>query len=262
MRSLRLLRGLVKKLAKGYVIAHVKAWTFSIRAKTMEAKKIVLIIPALNEAESIGLVLDALPREERLGIVVVDGGSKDDTVRIARERGALVLQGKTRGYGDACLAGIQYAASFRPDVVVFLDADFSDYPEEMARLTDPILKGEADFVLGSRLLGQREEGAMPIHAVWGNKLACFLMKLLYGYRFTDLCPFRAIRFEKLMDLQMRDQDYGWTVEMQIKAVKAGLKILEIPVNYRKRVGVSKISGSFWGSVKAGLKIIFTIFRFF
>lgn len=227
----------------------------------METAKIV-IIPALNEEESIGMVLDAVPREGGCAIIVVDGGSRDDTVRIARERGAIVLQGKTRGYGDACLAGIQYATSFRPGVLVFLDADYSDYPEEMVRLTAPILKGEADFVLGSRLLGRREEGAMPIHAVWGNKLACFLMKLLYGHRFTDLGPFRAIRFDKLQDLKMQDQDYGWTVEMQIKAVKAGLKILEIPVNYRKRVGVSKISGSLWGSAKAGFKIIFTIFRFF
>jgi len=228
----------------------------------MKSLPIIVIIPALNEEESIGMVLDAIPREGGCAIIVVDGGSRDDTVRIARDKGAIVLQGKTRGYGDACLAGIQYAASFRPGVVVFLDADYSDYPEEMSRLTAPILKGEAEFVLGSRLLGQREEGAMPIHAVWGNRLACFLIKLLYGYRFTDLGPFRAIRFDKLKDLQMRDQDYGWTVEMQVKAVKAGLKILEIPVNYRKRVGVSKISGSLSGSVKAGLKIIFTIFRFF
>ncbi len=223
-------------------------------------QKIIVIIPALNEGASIGLVLDDLPRELVNQVVVVDGGSQDDTVEVARKKGAVVLQGPTLGYGHACQVGLQYAKKHKPDLIVFLDGDYSDYPEEISLLVEPILKGKADFVLGSRLMGQREKGAMPIHAVWGNIFSCFLVKLFYGYQYTDLGPFRAIRHEKLEQLYMSDLNYGWTAEMQVKAVKAGLRILEVPVKYRKRVGISKISGSISGSIKAGIKIIFTILR--
>ncbi len=227
-----------------------------------ESKKIAVIIPVLNEEKSIGLVLDALPREKIETIVLVDGGSQDDTVKIAGKKGATVLNGPTLGYGHACLMGLEHLSTFPPNIVVFLDGDYSDFPEEISLLIDPILKGEKDFVLGSRIAGRKEEGAMPFHAVWGNKIACFLINLLFGHSYSDLGPFRAIRYDKLMELHMRDLTYGWTVEMQVKAVRVGLKIVEIPVSYRKRLGKSKISGSFSGSVKAGTKIIFTILKNF
>jgi len=226
----------------------------------MKGSRVAVIIPTLNEEQSIGRVLENIPGGRVEWVVVVDGGSRDHTVSRAREKGAIVLQGETRGYGDACLVGLKFLRSLRPHIVVFLDGDYSDFPEELPLLIDPVLKNEADFVLGSRLSGHRGPGSIPPHAVWGNKLACLLVRVLYGRAFTDLGPFRAIRYDCLMELKMRDQTYGWTAEMQVKAVKAGLRVLEVPVSYRKRIGVSKISGSLMPSLKAGVKILGTILR--
>ncbi|MBI5187326.1 MAG: glycosyltransferase family 2 protein [Nitrospinae bacterium] len=225
-------------------------------------EKIAVIIPALNEEESIGLALDAIPKGLAEWIVVVDGGSKDKTSEIARKKGAAVLEGRTLGYGDACLKGLKFIDPLNPQIIVFMDGDYSDFPQEMALLVGPLLKGEADFTVGSRLRGRRESGAMPFHALWGNKLVCFLINLLHGFKYTDLGPFRAIRYDRLKELKMMDRTYGWTVEMQVKAVIKKLKILEIPVSYRKRAGVSKISGTFSGSMRAGIKIILTILKLF
>lgn len=225
-------------------------------------EKIAVIIPALNEEESIGLALDAIPKDLAEWIVVVDGGSTDKTAEIARKRGAMVLEGRTIGYGDACLKGLKFVDHLAPQIIVFMDGDYSDFPQEMSLLVEPLLKGEADLTLGSRLRGRRESGAMPLHALWGNKLVCFLINFLYGFIYTDLGPFRAIRYNSLKELKMEDRTYGWTVEMQVKAVIKKLRIIEIPVSYRKRVGVSKISGTFSGSMRAGIKIIWTILKFF
>jgi len=219
--------------------------------------RISVIIPTLNEEQSIGHVLDAIPSWVD-DIVVVDNGSTDGTARIARQRGAQVIHEPRRGYGTACLKGI---ATLKPcDIVVFLDGDFSDHPEEMDQLVDPIWQDGYDMVIGSRVLGTRESGALTPQACFGNWLSCALIKLFWGYRFTDLGPFRAVRCSALSRLNMRDRDYGWTVEMQIKAALKGLKVHEVPVSYRKRIGVSKISGTVKGVLYAGTKILYTIFK--
>ncbi|MFQ5877248.1 MAG: glycosyltransferase family 2 protein [Acidobacteriota bacterium] len=219
-----------------------------------------VVIPALDEEASIPLVLDAIPAGLAEEVVVVDNGSTDATARVARERGATLLTESRRGYGRACMRGIDYLKHRRPDAVVFLDADFSDHPEEMERLLEPLRRGEADLVIGSRALGSREPGAMLPQALLGNWLAATLIRLLYGGRFTDLGPFRAIRFDSLLALEMRDPDFGWTAEMQVKALRRGLRILEVPVPYRRRVGVSKVTGTVAGTIRAGHKILWTIFR--
>ncbi len=226
-------------------------------------KNVSVIIPALNEENSVGKVVGEIPMEFVREVVVVNNGSTDNTPAVARAAGATVIDEPVRGYGKACLAGIRHISdpSRQPAIVVFLDADYSDYPEEMSRVIDPILKDEADFVAGSRIKGERQSGAMPAHTVFGNKVAGFLLSVLFGQSFTDLGPFRAITFPCLRDLKMRDEGYGWTVEMQIKAVKQGLRCSEVPVSYRKRTGVSKISGTFTGSAKAGAKIVWMILKY-
>ena len=223
--------------------------------------RILVIIPAFNEARAIGHVIGDIPAELVEEVVVVNNASTDETEEHARQAGATVLREDRRGYGFACLRGIEYARTRTPDVVVFLDGDYSDHPDEMTQLVEPILRGEADFVIGSRMTGERERGAMLPQALFGNRLACFLMRLFWGVRYTDLGPFRAIRFADLLALNMQDQTFGWTIEMQIKAVMAGLRITEVPVSYRKRVGVSKITGTVSGTVKASAKILWTIARF-
>ena len=221
--------------------------------------RISIIIPAYNEESSIGLVLDALPQEKLHEIIVVDNGSTDATARVAQEHGARVVKEPRKGYGSACLKGIDELDA--PDIVVFIDGDFSDFPEEIVLLIGPIETGEKDFVLGSRMILPKSQLALLPQARYGNRLAVFLIKLFFKHEFTDLGPFRAIRYSSLMFIGMKDIDFGWTVEMQIKAVRNGLRIQEVPVNYRKRVGISKISGTVLGTFRAGTKIIYTIFKY-
>ena len=221
--------------------------------------RISIIIPAYNEESSIGLVLKALPSEIINEIIVVDNGSTDRTARVAAENGARVVKELKKGYGAACLKGIKELDS--PDIVVFLDGDFSDFPEEIISLIDPIEKGDIDFVIGSRMILPKSRSALLPQARYGNQLAVFLIKLFFKHPFTDLGPFRAIRYNSLMAIGMQDTNFGWTVEMQIKGVKKGLRIMEVPVNYRERVGVSKITGTVSGTFKAGTKIIYTIFKY-
>lgn len=217
--------------------------------------RVAVVIPAYNEERAIGRVLAEVPAWVDQ-VIVADNGSEDKTREVARRHGAQVVIEPTRGYGSACLAGIAHLDS--PDIVVFLDGDYSDYPHEMGLLVDPIVTGEADCVLGSRILGSREPGALTPQARFGNWLACALIRLLWQVEFTDLGPFRAIRYGALVRLDMRDPDYGWTVEMQIKAVRAGLRVREAPVSYRRRIGQSKVSGTVKGVVGAGTKILGTI----
>lgn len=230
-----------------------------------QLSEVVVIIPARNEEASLPLVLRDLPKVGR--IIVIDNGSTDATADVARAHGATVISENCPGYGSACLAGLAAIEQFQKSeseigrVIVFLDADYSDHPELLPRLLEPILRGDADFVLGSRLLGEREPSAMPPQSIYGNKLACFLMKLLWGARYTDLGPFRAISYDALRRLEMEDRNFGWTVEMQIKAAAAGLRTLEIPVPYRRRIGTSKISGTIRGTIRAGWKILFTIAKY-
>jgi glycosyltransferase involved in cell wall biosynthesis len=221
------------------------------------AARISVIIPAVDEEAAIGLVIAEIPRVVR-EVIVVDNGSRDRTAEVARAAGARVVSEPGRGYGRACLTGI--AAADRPDVLVFLDGDRSDYPAQLGDVVAPILEGRADMVIGSRNLGRREAGAHPWHAVLGTKLCVALMNATAGSRATDLGPFRAITAEALGGLDMRDPDYGWTVEMQVKAARAGLRVVEVPVDYRPRIGRSKVSGTVSGTVKAGTKILATIAR--
>jgi glycosyltransferase involved in cell wall biosynthesis len=224
--------------------------------------RIDVVIPALNEEASLPLVLAALPRPPVRRVVVADNGSKDGTARVAREGGAIVVPAARRGYGSACLAALDHLRqNDPPDVVVFVDADFSDHPEELPRLVAPILAGEADLVIGSRVLGNREPGALLPQARAGNLVACLLIRLLYGHRYTDLGPFRAARWDALESLGMSDPNFGWTAEMQVKALRHNLRVTEVPVSYRKRVGVSKITGTIAGTVRAGYKILWTVLRY-
>jgi glycosyltransferase involved in cell wall biosynthesis len=222
--------------------------------------KAVLIIPALDEEPAIGLTLLRIPQGLYQEIIVADNGSRDRTAEIARKAGATVVTEPRRGYGAACLCAI---ASLPPgaEIVVFMDADSSDDPDDASVLLAPILKGRADFVLGSRTLGKAEKGSLQPHQRFGNILATFLIRILFGHRYTDLGPFRAIRTEALRTLDMRDRNYGWTIEMQIKAVRQKLRIEEVPVSYRNRIGVSKVSGNLKASVLAGIKILWTVFRY-
>ena len=224
-----------------------------------------VIIPAFNEEKSIAKVIGDIPKSLVSDIIVVDNNSADNTFMEARQAGATALKEPRQGYGQACLTGIAYALEKntlnRPDILVFLDGDYSDYPQEMTRLVQPILENKADLVIGSRALGKREKGAMLPQQVFGNWLATTLLRLFYGVRFTDLGPFRAISTDKLISLHMQDRTYGWTVEMQLKAARQKLRCTEVPVSYRKRIGHSKISGTLKGTFLAGYKIILTIFRY-
>ena len=222
-----------------------------------------VIIPAFNEENGIGEVIKEIPLELVSEVVVINNASTDNTEKIARDAGATVLRESTRGYGRACLKGIDYLKKkgVKPSIVIFLDADHSDYPEEMRELIKPILEDKADLVIGSRALGQKESGSMTPQQIFGNWLATRLLRVLYKVSFTDLGPFRAIRYDSLILLDMQDKTYGWTVEMQLKAAKMGLRCLEVPVSYRKRIGFSKISGTVKGTIMAGVKIISTIFKY-
>lgn len=224
-----------------------------------------VIIPALNEAASIGKVVAAIPKHLVRDVIVCDNGSTDATAQVATEAGAVVVRAAQRGYGSACLAGMAHIAhrpvAQQPGIVVFLDADYSDYPEEMPLLLAPILKEGQDMVIGSRALGVSEAGSMTLPQRFGNWLATRLIRWRFGYRFTDLGPFRAIRYDCLLDLQMQDPNYGWTVEMQIKAAKQKRPCKEIPVSYRRRIGQSKVSGTIKGTILAGCKILWTIFKY-
>ena len=222
-----------------------------------------VIIPAFNEEEAVGHVVRDIPKELVREVVVVNNASSDRTRQRAEEAGATVLDQPLRGYGNACLLGIAHLRDKerRPDVVVFLDGDHSDHPEELPRLLAPIAEGQADLVIGSRALGTRERGSMTPQQVFGNRLACTLMRWLYGVHYTDLGPFRAIRWEALERLGMQDRNYGWTVEMQVKAARQQLPYAEVPVDYRRRIGFSKVSGTVKGTIMAGYKIIATIFKY-
>ncbi len=225
--------------------------------RDLAAKSVTVVIPALNEQESIDRVITSIPCWVTR-IVVVDNGSTDATAERARQTGAKVITEPRRGYGQACLAGC--AAAGDVDILVFLDGDLSDYPERMDRLVRPIVEDRADFVLGSRTLGSRQKGALLPQQRFGGWLACLLVRLLWRCRYTDLGPFRAIHVTSLDRLHMDDRNFGWTVQMQIRAVVAGLRIMEVPVDYRQRIGRSKISGTFRGVVMAGIKIFYTIGR--
>ena len=222
-----------------------------------------VVIPALDEERSIGRVLADIPQTVVRQVIVADNGSNDGTARVAASLGAMVVTEPRRGYGSACLAGIRRSASLDPppEIVVFLDADYSDHPDQIGRVLEPIIAGRADLVIGSRVLGTREPGALLPQARFGNLVAAALIRLLYRVRITDLGPFRAIRADALEALDMADRDYGWTVEMQVKAARAGLRVEEVPVSYRRRIGQSKITGTLAGSVAAGWKILATIFHY-
>ena len=225
--------------------------------------KIIVIIPAYNEENSVGKVIQDIPGDMVQEVIVVNNNSNDSTELNARRAGATVIYESRPGYGYACLKGIEYIGQLpaAPDIVVFLDADYSDHPEEMPQLVMPIIDEGMDLVIGSRALGKRERGSMTPQQVFGNWLATRLLKLFYGVTYTDLGPFRAIRYDKLIQMDMQDTTYGWTVEMQLKAAKLKLKITEVPVRYRQRIGFSKISGTLKGTVMAGYKIITTIFKY-
>lgn len=225
-------------------------------------RTIKVIIPAYNEEDSIANVVNDIPSivEE---VIVVSNNSTDKTEENAAKAGATVLKESRRGYGYACLKGMQHVADQKekPDIIVFLDGDYSDYPELLTEIIAPIVEDDLDFVIGARVKKLREAGSMTPQQVFGNWLATFLMKLFFGAKFTDLGPFRAIKYDKLLELNMEDKTYGWTVEMQLKALKQKLRYTEIPVKYRNRIGVSKVSGTVKGSILAGVKILGWIFKY-
>ncbi len=225
----------------------------------LEQNKIVVIIPALNEEESLPKVLKDIP-EYVDETIVVDNGSTDSTITVADKNGATVLTEVEKGYGAACLKAIDYIKNKNYDIIVFLDGDYSDFPEEMNLLIEPIIKDNYEVVIGSRILGKREKGAMLPQALFGNWLASFLIKLFWNYKFTDLGPFRAVKYSSFLKLNMQDRNYGWTVELQIKAAKQKMKCMEVPVSYRKRIGKSKVTGTLKGTAKASFKILYLIFR--
>jgi len=227
------------------------------------SRRVVVLIPALDEEAALPLVLSAIPMDLVDLVVVVDNGSRDRTAAVAREGGARVVEEARRGYGQACLAGLELLLEGGPgieplrdaDVVVFLDADRSDHPEELSLVAGPVLSDEVDLVIGSRMIQAASRAALLPQARFGNRLACFLIRVLFGARYTDLGPFRAIRADALRHLRMADRDFGWTVEMQLKAAVAGLRVCEVPVRYRPRIGTSKITGTWAGTLGASRKIL-------
>ncbi|WP_299059863.1 glycosyltransferase family 2 protein [uncultured Polaribacter sp.] len=223
---------------------------------------IKVIIPAYNEQDSIANVINDIPKIVT-EIIVISNNSSDNTVINAKNAGASVLSENRKGYGYACLKGMDYISKqkIKPDIIVFLDGDYSDYPEQLTEIIDPIINNNIDFVIGARVKELRENGAMTPQQIFGNWLATFLMKLFFGAKFTDLGPFRAIKYNKLLALNMEDKTYGWTVEMQLKALKQKLSYTEIPMKYRNRIGVSKVSGTVKGSIFAGVKILGWIFKY-
>ncbi len=227
--------------------------------------RILVIIPAFNEAESIGKVVGDIPEGLVEEVIVVNNSSTDRTEENAKAAGATVVREGRKGYGFACLAGLAYVAEKpegrQPDIIVFLDGDYSDYPDQMGEVVAPIIEEDYDMVIGSRTLGNRERGSMQPQQVFGNWLATTLIRLFYRKKYTDLGPFRAIKYDKLLALGMKDQTYGWTVEMQLKAAKKKYKITEVAVHYRKRIGVSKVTGTVKGTILAGYKILYWIFRY-
>jgi len=224
--------------------------------------EINVIIPAYNEANSIAKVIQEIPTTVS-EIIVVNNNSSDDTAANAAKAGATVLDETRKGYGYACLRGMDYISkkSRKPTIIVFIDGDYSDYPEELNKIVKPILDENIDLVIGARTKALREEGSMTPQQIFGNKLATFLMKLFFGSTFTDLGPFRAIKYDKLLEMEMEDKTYGWTIEMQLKALKNKMSYVEIPVHYKKRIGVSKVSGTVKGSIFAGAKILGWIFKY-
>ena len=223
---------------------------------------IKVIIPAYNEGDSIGSVISDIPKSVS-EIIVVNNNSTDTTLVNAEKAGATVLTENRRGYGYACLKGMDYIAqqSEKPDIIVFLDGDYSDYPEELDKIVAPILNQNMDLVIGARKKALREAGSMTFPQIFGNELATFLMKLFFGAKFTDLGPFRAIKYDKLIALQMQDKTYGWTVEMQLKVLRKKMAYTEVPVHYKKRIGISKVSGTVKGAIFAGIKILAWIFKY-
>jgi glycosyltransferase involved in cell wall biosynthesis len=223
---------------------------------------IKVIIPAYNEEDSIGKVIEAIPKQVS-EIIVVNNNSSDETASVAEQFGAKVLSEEKKGYGNACLKGMEYVEglSEKPDIIVFLDGDFSDYPEELVHIVAPIIEEDYDFVIGARTKELREKGSMTLPQLFGNWLATWLMKLFFDSKFTDLGPFRAIKYPKLMELQMEDKTFGWTVEMQLKALKRKYKYKEVSVPYRNRIGTSKVSGTLKGAIFAGVKILGWIFKY-
>lgn len=223
---------------------------------------IKVIIPAYNEADSIAHVINDIPKivDE---VIVVSNNSTDDTKSNAKNAGATVLTEPQKGYGYACLKGMDYIAKqvTKPDIIVFLDGDYSDYPEELTQIVAPILEKQIDFVIGARVKRLRESGSMTTPQIFGNWLATSLMRIMFGSTFTDLGPFRAIKYDKLLALRMEDKTYGWTVEMQLKVLKQKMSYIEIPVNYRNRIGISKVSGTVKGAIFAGVKILTWIFKY-
>lgn len=224
---------------------------------------IKVIIPAFNEEKSIVKVIQEIPAGLINEIIVVNNASTDQTAFVAHHAGATVLNEPQPGYGNACLKGIDYCNKLnpQPDIIIFIDGDYSDYPEEMFLLLKPLMDNKADLVIGSRSLGKKEQGSMTPQQIFGNWLATRLLYLFFKVKFTDLGPFRAIRFPVLLALDMKDKTYGWTVEMQLKAARQKFNCVEVPVSYRKRIGVSKISGTVKGTIMAGYKILYTIFRY-
>ena len=222
-----------------------------------------VVIPAFNEEDAIGKVLGDLPKNIVRNIIVVDNNSTDNTRLNAEREGAVVLHQSIQGYGASCLKGMEFLSQqeVKPGIVVFLDGDYSDYPRELPLLTAPIESGHMDMVIGSRVLGERERFSLTLQQIIGNRIAVKMLKVLYGYSFTDLGPFRAIRYDELLRLGMNDMNYGWTVEMQIKAAKMRLRCTEVPVSYKMRIGKSKVSGTLKGSLMAGYKIITTLLRY-